>query len=350
MLKKASWSVIALMSGTSLDGVDLAYIQFNNDKRLTYKIIASKTIPYSTNWKNKLSSAFNSNEKEIKTLNIDYGAYLGLLVTDFIKSNSIDKIDFVASHGHTIFHKPEEAYTLQIGDGETLAKTCQQKVVCDFRTQDVKLGGQGAPLVPIGDEMLFSEYDYCLNIGGFANISFNENGVRKAFDICPANIILNHYTRTIGLEFDAAGALSKSGNVNNQLLQALDLVPSYFNKNSLGNEIVQNEFIPLIDSFKLKIEDILHTVVEHVSCKIASELKSGTALITGGGAYNSFLIDRIKKHANSDLILPISSLIDYKEALIFGLLGLLRIENEVNCLASVTKASKNHSSGKIFAP
>lgn len=339
------------MSGTSLDGVDLAYIHFSGSKKLRLKIIASETIPYTSIWKNKLTHAFTSNKNDLKLLDIAYGEYLGNLVSDFIKNNAIDKIDFVSSHGHTILHRPDEGYTLQIGNGKALAKTCQQKVICDFRSQDVALGGQGAPLVPIGDELLFSQYDFCLNIGGFANISFDKDGIRSAYDICPANIVLNHYTRKIGLEFDDKGAIAKSGKLNRQLLNALDSLPTYNNKNSLGNELVQKDFIPLIDTFKLTTPDILHTFIEHFSQKIAAELKHNTnTLITGGGAYNNYLIERVKKYSDSELVIPDKSLIDYKEALIFGLLGLLRINNEVNCLASVTKASKNHSSGYVFNP
>lgn len=339
------------MSGTSLDGVDLVYIEFNNDVKLNYKLIYSSTIPYKKQWLDKLTNAFTVSNKQLTEIDLSYGAYLGNLINDFITENNIHKVDFVASHGHTIFHKPNKGYTLQIGNGATLAKTCKQTVVCDFRTQDVALGGQGAPLVPIGDQLLFSEYDYCLNIGGFANISFDENGIREAFDICPANIVLNFYTRKIGLEYDDQGKIAKSGKLNKELLTALDSHPSYLSNNSLGNEIVVSEFIPLIDSFNLSTEDILHTFIEHFSKKIARELKPNTTtLITGGGAFNTYLIERIKHHSNSQLIIPNSELINYKEALIFGLLGLLRTENEINCLASVTSASKNHSSGFIFNP
>ncbi len=350
-MKQENWFVIGLMSGTSLDGVDLVYVHFSRKKIINFDIIASSTVPYNTYWKNQLTNAFTKDAADIQSLDVSYGKYLGDLVNAFIKQNIIEKIDFVASHGHTIFHKPEEVFTLQIGDGKSLAETCQMKIICDFRSQDVALGGQGAPLVPIGDALLFPEYDYCLNIGGFANISFDQNGIRKAYDICPANIVLNHYTRKTNLEFDDKGSIANSGNLNLKLLEALNTLPSYSNKKSLGNEIVQKEFIPLIDSFNLSLKDILHTYIEHFSIKIAEEIKANTStLVTGGGAFNSYLIERISRHSNSRLIIPENNLINYKEALIFGLLGLLRNENEINCLASVTKATKNHSSGAIFTP
>jgi len=350
-MKKGTWHIIGLMSGTSLDGVDIAYIKFEDDKKLSFEIIEATTVSYSEIWKENLTNAFDKKKETLNKLDHDYGVYLGNLVLDFIKKHNIQKVDFVASHGHTIFHKPEEGFTLQIGSGQAIATSCKLKVICDFRTQDVALGGQGAPLVPIGDELLFSEYDYCLNIGGFANISYDENGVRKAYDICPANIVLNHYTRKIGLEYDDKGKLARTGNIHNQLLKAFDSLPVYQEKNSLGNEVVVNEFIPLIDSYNLSIPDILKTFIAHFSNKIANEFKNeGTVLITGGGAFNTYLMECINKKTKATIQIPSKQLINYKEALIFGLLGLLKNENEINCLSSVTKASNDHSSGVIFYP
>ncbi len=350
-MTKKHWYGIGLMSGTSLDGLDLVYTQITKNKQYSYKIIATETFPYSNNWRKKLQNAFTSSALEITRLNTEYGKFLGKITNTFIKNNNISKLDFIASHGHTIFHKPGENYTLQIGDGATLAQTCKQTVVCDFRTQDVAKGGQGAPLVPIGDSLFFSAYDYCINIGGFANISFDDMGVRKAFDICPANIILNHYTGKIALEYDDKGLLAKSGEINNELLTALNNLPLYKKRESLGYEIIISDFIPLIDSFNLSIPNILRTVVEHIAIKIAQNLSPNTqSLITGGGALNNYLIERIKFHTKSTIIIPSRELIDYKEALIFSLLGLLRLQNKVNVLASVTGADKNHSSGVIYYP
>jgi anhydro-N-acetylmuramic acid kinase len=350
-MTKNTWYIIGLMSGTSLDGIDIAYIKFTKEEKWDFDIIKTTTFPYTSNWKSKLYNAFGENSETINKLNIEYGLYIGLLINEFIEKNKIKKIDYVSSHGHTIFHRPNEGYTLQIGDGQSIANTSKQTVICDFRTQDVVFGGQGAPLVPIGDKLLFSQYDYCLNIGGFANVSYDENRTRKAYDICPANIVLNHYTRQIGLEYDDNGVIAKKGNLNKKLLNVLDSHLIYLEKKSLGNEIVVSDFIPLIDSFHLSLKDILHTYIEHFAKKIAQEIKPNTTtLITGGGALNTYLIKRIKHYTKSDLIIPDKELIDFKEALIFAFLGLLRTNNEINCLASVTGASKDHSSGKIFIP
>lgn len=353
---KQQWNVIGLMSGTSLDGVDLVFTSiFKENGKYSYKIINSETISYPQNWEDTLRKAFYFSEEELIKLDKTYGFYLGELVNEFIQNNSIENIDFVASHGHTIFHKPNEGYTLQIGDGQEISNTTNLKVVCDFRTQDVLLGGQGAPLVPIGDKLLFYEYDYCLNLGGFSNISFDKNNERIAFDICPVNIVLNYYVKQLGFNFDDKGLIAKSGTINTELLKALNKILFYSLPipKSLGFEFVEEEIIPLINSYKLSVKDVLKTFVVHISEKIVEQLDNSASkkvLVTGGGAYNEFLIEEIKKITNCKIVTPNKALIDYKEALIFAFLGVLRFENKVNCLSSVTGANKNHSSGKIFIP
>lgn len=343
--------IIGLMSGTSLDGVDIIYVSFDNE--YNFEIIHADTIPYPGTWKQDLQNAFNQSESEVNKLDLEYGKYLGNLVNTFISKNDIKNIDFIASHGHTIFHKPEEGYTLQIGDGKLISEITNQNVVCDFRTQDVQLGGQGAPLVPIGDKLLFAEYDYCLNLGGFVNISFDDNGVRKAFDICPVNIVMNHYTNQIGLEYDDAGKIASGGNINNKLLSELNGLPFYKDTNpkSLGYEFVVSTIFPMIDKYNLKLKDILRTFVEHVVFQVSEKIEGkGKMIVTGGGAFNSFLINRLKEMSTVEIVIPDSTIINFKEALIFAFLGLRRIENKVNCLQSVTGAKKDHSSGVIYIP
>lgn len=345
--------VIGLMSGTSLDGVDLVYVSFERNINFAFNIIAAKTYSYSDVWKHKLKSAFDKNLDELSELDLEYGAFLGNLINLFIEEFQIDNIDFISSHGHTIFHKPNEGITLQIGNGLVISQITNQKVVCDFRTQDVKFGGQGAPLVPIGDELLFSEFHYCLNLGGFANISFNSLGQRMAFDICPVNIVLNHYTRKINLEYDDEGSISSKGEINNQLLNRLNNLSFYQDEKpkSLGYEFVVTEIIPLIDEFSLSTENILRTFIEHIAIQISNKIKfKGQLLITGGGAFNKFLIKQLESKVENQIIIPNELLINFKEALIFAFLGLLRVDNQINCLKSVTGAKKDHSSGKIYKP
>lgn len=348
------WNVIGLMSGTSLDGVDIIFVRiFKKEGNYDFNLIATDTIPYSTAWENNLRNAFSASKVEIEKLDISYGNYLGEVVNTFVEKHQISAIDFIASHGHTIFHKPNEGYTLQIGDGKTLRDITGLKVICDFRTQDVDLGGQGAPLVPIGDQLLFSDYDYCLNLGGFANISFEKDKERIAFDICPVNIVMNHYVKQLGFDFDSNGEIAQSGKINDTLLKELNSLPFYTAAipKSLGFEFVTTTILPIIQKYHLNIADILRTFIAHSVTQIANSLDNSTrskVLITGGGAFNVFLISELKKATNCAVVIPSEEIVNNKEALIFALLGVLRSENQVNCLRSVTGAVKNHSSGKIF--
>ena len=342
-------NVIGLMSGTSLDGVDLVYVKFKDSKK--FKILEVQTIPYPNRWLQELKNiaSYPKGAKELKLLDVELGKYFGELLLSFIHLKKIKKIDLIASHGHTVHHQPEKGYTLQIGDGEEIFRKTNIKTIYNFREQDVLLGGQGAPLVPIGDQLLFSEYDYCLNLGGFSNISYQENNVRKAYDICPVNTVLNVYANQLGFEYDKNGELSQKGNINQELLSELNQLDFYQSTSpkSLGVEFLQKEVYPLLDKYKIPVIDILRTFVEHVAYQLTNKLKKGTVLITGGGAYHSFLISRIQNfNPNLSLIIPSKELIEYKEALIFALLGVLKEQNKINCLSSVTGAIKDHITGK----
>jgi len=341
------------MSGTSLDGVDLVYVTFSQTKNYSFKIKHSKTISYSKKWIDKLKAAFYFNEAQLKNLDLEYGDYLSELILDFIQQNNIKKIDFIASHGHTIHHKPDEGYTSQIGSGQTIATKTGIKIICDFRTQDVALGGQGAPLVPIGDKLLFAEYDYCLNLGGFANISFDNKGKRIAFDICPVNIVMNHYANKLGFDYDDDGKIASKGTINQKLLDELNNLDFYNDKKpkSLGFEFITETIFPIIDKYKLAEKDILRTFIEHIVFQISNKIEAeGKIMVAGGGVFNSFLIERMKHYLKNEIIIPNKKIIDFKEALVFALLGLLRNENKINCLKSVTGAIKDHSSGFVFMP
>lgn len=344
---------IGLMSGTSLDGIDLAYIKMHENLYGDFKIIQADTVSYSNEWKNKLQEAINYDKKDLQILDVDYGKFLGKILNDFIREHCISKLDFIASHGHTILHQPEVGITLQIGNGQEISNITKKEVVCDFRTQDVALGGQGAPLVPIGDRLLFADYDYCLNLGGFANISYEENKRRIAFDICPVNIVLNYYTRKIGLEYDNEGKIASEGKINVELLRRLNELSFYQDipPKSLGLEWVHENIFPLINQYEVDIHTVLRTFVEHVAMQIGNVVKKeATILVTGGGAFNTFLMKRIEFFTQTKIKQTSTELIDYKEALIFALLGVLKVQNKINCLQSVTGAKKDHSSGKNFYP
>ncbi|CAM1373773.1 anhydro-N-acetylmuramic acid kinase [Tenacibaculum xiamenense] len=344
--------VIGMMSGTSLDGIDLVYAKFKKEDYTQFEITFSETVSYSSEWKKKLQEAVLYEKNELDSLNIAYAELIAEVIEEFILSHNIKKIDFIASHGHTILHEPDKGITLQIGDGQTLANKTSRKVICDFRTQDVKLGGQGAPLVPVGDKLLFRNYKYCINLGGFANVSFdNDNGSRIAYDICPVNIVLNYYVRKLGEEYDDEGKLAAAANLNKDLFKELNGLSYYKEKppKSLGLEWVQKHVIPLIDRYEDDIPTILRTTIEHAAYQISKSMPGkGNVLYTGGGVFNVFLMKRIEFFTQQRVVLAEKVLIEYKEALIFAFLGVLREDNKVNCLASVTGASSDHSSGDIF--
>ena len=351
------YNVIGIMSGTSLDGLDVAFCHFSRDEKWDYNIIKAETLPYDDYWKGKLSSLEKATAEELAETDIEYGRFIGKTTKEFIEKHSI-KADFVASHGHTIFHQPDNGFTFQLGNGAAIATESGLPVVCDFRTSDVALGGQGAPLVPIGDKLLFSEYDFCLNLGGIANISFEENGHRFAFDICFCNMALNYLAAKLGHNFDQNGELSSTGNLNNELLKQLSFFPFFDKKipKTLGKEHFSGVFLPIFNNFKIPIEDKLCNITEHVAIQIAHVLNSkpktqnSKLLITGGGTYNKFLIERIKAHASIEIVILDKQLIEFKEALIFALLGVLRWRYEINCLKSVTGAKRDNIGGAIYLP
>ncbi|WP_353779902.1 anhydro-N-acetylmuramic acid kinase [Winogradskyella sp. 3972H.M.0a.05] len=348
------YKVIGVMSGTSLDGIDLAYIIFTKtEQNWFFDIQKSETISYDSQWKEDLEKLIFLSKDELEVLDNNYTLLLANTINAFINKHDLTNIDAICSHGHTALHTPEQGFTYQIGNLSNLADQLKQTVVCDFRVQDVKLGGQGAPLVPIGDELLFSDHDYCLNLGGFANISTKRGRDRIAYDICPVNIVMNHYTKQIGLEYDDKGSLASSGEINEQLLNQLNALEFYkesFPK-SLGLEWVTDYIFPITNSYELSVKDILRTFVEHIAYQISNVIEDNKkVLITGGGAYNEFLIRRIETLSSSEISIPDKSIVEYKEALIFGLLGVLKLRNETNCLSSVTGAKHDHSTGVIFQP
>ncbi len=351
---KEKFNIIGVMSGTSLDGIDLAHLKFEIiNGKWNFQILDCETIGYSQKWIDQLKIAVGFSELDLLKLNTDYTLLLGIIISDFINKYKIETIDAVCSHGHTILHQPQNGVTLQIGNLPEIATLCKQKVVCDFRIQDVKLGGQGAPLVPIGDQILFSDYDYCLNLGGFSNISFVENGNRIAFDISPVNTVLNFYANQLGLDYDDKGKNSRTGNVNLELLNELNRLDFYKKKypKSLGFEFVKETILPLIESYPIAIEDKMNTFTEHIAIQIALVLpkKENNLFITGGGAYNDFMIERVQFHLpETKIVIPERKIIEFKEALIFGLIGVLKLRNEINTLSSVTGAKMDHSSGEIY--
>ncbi len=343
---------IGVMSGTSLDGVDVALCLFDFKQKVWhYKLLKSATFAYTKEWKAKLTNAPNLSSYEFIKLHKEYGVYLGSLVNLFLKGLPI-KISLIASHGHTIFHNPSENITFQIGDGHFIASETGITTISDFRTMDVAMGGQGAPLVPIGDELLFANYDFCLNLGGIANISYNDEGKRIAFDICPVNMAINYLANKVGKEFDKDGFIAQKGKINNVLLKSLNSLNFYSlpTPKSLGREWFELEFLPLINNDFLSIEDVIRTVYEHISIQIGKVLpgdKQRSILTTGGGALNKFLVQILEQNSIHQFVVPIREVIEFKEAIIFAFLGVLRSRNEINILASATGAKVDSVGGVI---
>lgn len=263
----------------------------------------------------------------------------------------MQQIDVIASHGHTVFHQPERRFTVQIGDGRAIKLQNDYPVVYDFRSQDVLMGGNGAPLVPIGDRLLFGDYSACLNLGGFSNISTEREGRRIAFDICPVNIVLNDEARKLGKKYDEGGKIAERSTIDSDVLEQLNQLPFYAQEGpkSLGTEWLGREVKPLLAG--LSEETALATFTEHAATKIAAEferLKLKNVLVTGGGAYNDFLIRSISEKSAVEIIIPDSTLIEYKEALIFAFMGLLRLKNINNVIASATGSTHDHCTGLLI--
>ena len=349
-----SINVIGVMSGTSLDGLDLCLVSFDGDNFSNFKILNSQTINYSSDWINRLSNAINLKEKDLNILDDEFGKLISDYINKFLLEIGNPNVKLISSHGHTVFHEPKKGITKQIGNGNVIFNNTNITLVCDFRTQDVKLGGQGAPLVPLGDLNLFKGYKYCLNLGGFGNISIKKNKSIKAFDICPVNTILNYYSKKIGYPYDENGKFSEKGKINYTLLKRLNSLKYYMidGPKSLGIEYVNERIIPLIDSFSIDNHDVLNTYIEHITEQIKISIKNNkeneNILVTGGGAYNQTIIKKLKNKLNCEVIIPKKEIVDNKEALIFAYLGLLRYNNKINCLKTVTGAKKNHSSGIVF--
>jgi len=341
---------VGTMSGTSLDGIDIALCRFwESDERWNFEILDAKTVYYSTDWKGKLRNAPALGAQEFLKLNNEYGRYTGDLINQFLQG--FQPPDLIASHGHTIFHQPENSFTFQLGNGAAIAAKTNITTVSDFRNLDVALGGQGAPLVPVGDQLLFPEFGYCLNIGGFANISFLSDGKRVAFDICPANIILNEMAMKKGFNFDQDGQIGALGHIDNQLLLKLNNLGYYKQKwpKSLAREWIEREITPLLAVSGLSVEDQAATFYEHIAVQIASTIiNNGNMLVTGGGAHNSFLLGKLKSKISCRITLPEQKLVDFKEALIFAFLGVLTSSGKINVYSSTTGSTRDHIGGTIF--
>ncbi len=346
--------IIGIMSGTSLDGIDMAYCEFTDSRH--FHLIAAETYRYPAAWQERLASLHRASAEEYAFADVELGRLIGEKVKQFIE-NHPGRVDCIASHGHTVFHQPERGLTAQIGDANAIHAATGLPVVYDFRRLDVALGGQGAPLVPIGDKLLFSQYDCCINLGGIANISYELNDQRIAYDICPCNMAFNHLAGRMGLTYDNGGQMAREGEVQTSILARLETLEYYRvpAPKTLGKEWFEQRFLPCLAPFDQQpTENLMRTVAEHISLRLAdaiihSGIEPHKVLVTGGGANNQFLLELVKeKIGKTDIESIDNRIVDFKEAIIFALLAYLRIEGTNNTLASVTGAIHDSCGGSII--
>ncbi len=373
-MAKKTYRVLGLMSGSSLDGLDLALCEFvvENENISSWKLLQADTLPFSEMWQSRLAHLPVQNAQVYAQTHVYFGHYMGELVNQFLKNISNDNlenknIDFIASHGHTIFHFPNKRMTAQIGDGAALAAITGHSVISDFRTQDIAIGGEGTPLAPAADKYLFEGYDFYLNIGGIANISCNVNGKMIAFDIGGANQIFNRLANLVDLEYDDGGQLAAKGEIVNILLEEINATDYFSQKypKSLDNQwVVQNLFKKYFEFPDESIENKLRTAIEQLAQQTVKSVlqiienegltndKKYKMLATGGGVFNLFLIKRMQtllsEQLNIEIVIPEKEIIQFKEAILMGLLGVLRMENIPNCMASVTGAKRDTIGGAVY--
>ncbi|NVJ87147.1 MAG: anhydro-N-acetylmuramic acid kinase [Algoriphagus sp.] len=349
--------LIGLMSGTSGDGLDIAYCRFEKKESWTFEILHATTVSFPENLGQRLKQSHLLSSEDLTQLDVDFGAWMGKQVRDFCQERKLFPAA-VCSHGHTVFHNPSAGYSLQIGNGWALHRHSGFRVVNDFRMLDIQWGGQGAPLVPIGDRLLFEKMDFCLNLGGIANISMEHRGNRLAFDTCPFNLLLNPIAERIGAPYDDRGTWASEGTIDSSLLEKLNSLGYYqrFGAKSLGREDMERDFFPLLSESKLTDRDLLATLAEHYAQQISQVIRyyasseKPRVLITGGGAYHDYFISRLDACLNSqwERAAVGAELIEFKEALIFAFLGHLRLLGIPNVLSAVTGAEKDTCSGVIY--
>ena len=360
------YRTIGLMSGSSLDGLDIVFAELEESRGTwSFTIKSAACYEYDDEWKQKLAEAKNLTAYNYFLLHAAYGKYLAKCVNYFIEENDLHhQVQLIGLHGHTVFHEPKFGITTQLGCGATLAAFTGINTVSDLRIMDVALGGQGAPIVPLGEKLLFPEYDFYLNIGGISNLSFQHQKQFIAFDVCPANRVLNMLAKNKGKDFDENGDMDASRKIITALLDKLNDLDYYTLSapKSLSNNFGTDVVYPLIESFNVSTADALRTYTEHIAYQLQQsirniitnknfEVQSFKLLVTGGGAFNSFLIKKIKENfasLNIEIIIPENNIVLYKEALIMALLAVLRWREENTVTASVTGASRSSIGGAVW--
>ncbi len=345
------WKVLGVMSGSSLDGLDVALCSLGKlEGHWKHGIERARTYPFPQDLRERLSGCMEASGLELARLHRDLGVFIGAACRELAAG---ERIELISSHGHTVFHRPGEGLTTQIGCGAHISATSGITTVCDFRTKDAAFNGQGAPLVPLGEKLLFPEHDCFVNLGGISNVSFHKKENTVGYDVGPCNMMLNTLAAEAGKAYDEDGRMAASGQVNEPLLAKLEALGFYqqARPRSLGREWFNEHALPLIGDGTIPLADRMRTVTEHIALRLAAELNANnisSGLFTGGGAHNDLLIERCRELSHGTIVLPVPSLIDFKEALVFALLGLLRLRGEATALASVTGASCSSIGGCVY--
>lgn len=365
------YRLLGLMSGSSLDGVDLAFCEFRRGahNEIEWRLLAAETLPIDSNWAVRLRQLPEQDAKALAEAHSAFGHWLGECAQAFLREHGIptDQVDAVASHGHTLFHEPRQGYSFQLGSGAALASTCGLRTLCDFRSTDVASGGQGAPLAPMADLLLFPSFDFFLNIGGIVNISARAAERMVAFDITGGNQPLNALAQLAKLPYDAGGQLARPGQLIDPLLQQLNGLPFMEQPypKSLSNQWVQDNITLRVLKADGSVSDRLHTVCRHIAAQVQKALvaifrrekkrsEKGEMMLSGGGAFNDFLVEciraEVQKVAEIDVVVPADDMVHFKEAILMALLGMLRLEGLPNVLHTVTGADRDTSGGAVYLP
>lgn len=358
------YRALGLMSGSSLDGLDMALVEFEEiGGKWNYTILNSDCASYPDEMKERLKHSTELNAPDYLQLNVDFGRLIGNLVNDFINKNDLAyKIQLIALHGHTTFHIPQKGVSAWLGNPADVAAITKINVVSDLRAMDVALGGQGAPIVPLGEKLLFPDFNYFLNIGGIANISILKNDKKIAFDVCAANKVLNMLAEQTGAGYDKDGAIAAAGNVSTALLTELNRLEYYKQPypKSLANNFGIETVYPIVNAAPVSLEDKMRTYVEHIVTQISYAINDASQrnpseteklFITGGGALNSFLVKRLTavlKQYNIEVFVPEKETIDNKEALIMALLAVLRWREENTVMNEITGAARPSIGGAVW--
>ncbi len=355
-------NVLGIISGSSLDGLDMSLCSFDGltPGQMVWDMHVGVTMPFDESLISRLSVVTTLSAKDLLQLEVDFSKFCAKAINDLIKQHDL-KVDYICSHGHTVYHFPQDGYTLQIGKGSILAELTGIPSIVDVRANDIAQGGEGAPVAPIVEQYLYPGYDYYFNLGGIANVSYHKDQVITSIDSCPCNQVLNHVVGELGKAYDDKGKLARSGKVSKSLItawQKLDYFAQAFPK-SMDNSWVQEVFIPIMPRFNLSHEDRLATMVEFAAIQLAEDCKklsdskgrTYTGLITGGGGFNDFLVERMQVHVSDfglTLNLPDGKTINFKEAILMALMGYLRVNEQNNTIPTVTGAQKATKGGAIY--